>query len=169
MMNEPITNKVAESGLVTLDLEQYYPRYPILVFDLEPFLFMGLVLKEKEFRTALQQTDWQVFQDKIVTVTCSADAIIPVWAYMLVASTLQPLASRVLMGSEDQARKAILLEQIEKIDPQAFADQRVVVKGCGDLDIGAAPYLAISLKLRATAKSILYGEPCSTVPVYKRK
>ena len=168
-MSEPIINKVAESGLITLNLEEYYPREEILLFDLKPFLFMEMILKEKDFRQALQELEWSPYSDKIVAVTCTADAVIPVWAYMLVASYLQPIAKEVIMGDEEMARKQIFLKNIDAINGSDFTDQRVVVKGCGDLPIGEYAYMEITKKLRPVAKSIMYGEPCSTVPVYKKK
>jgi hypothetical protein len=168
-MSEPIINKVAESGLITLNLEEYYPREEILLFDLKPFLFMEMILKEKDFRQALQQYEWSIYADKIVAVTCTADAVIPVWAYMLVASYLQPIAKEVIMGDPETARKQVFLKNIDAINGSDFIDQRVVVKGCGDLPIGEYAYMEITKKLRPVAKSIMYGEPCSTVPVYKKK
>jgi hypothetical protein len=168
-MSEPIINKVAESGLITLNLEDYYPREEILLFDLKPFLFMEMILKEKDFRQALQQHEWSIYEDKVVAVTCTADAVIPVWAYMLVASYLQPIAKEVIMGDPETARKQIFLKNIDAINESVFTDQRVVVKGCGDLPIGEYAYMEITKKLRPVAKSIMYGEPCSTVPVYKKK
>jgi len=168
-MSEPIINKVAESGLITLNLEEYYPREEFLLFDLKPFLFMEMILKEKDFRQALQQHEWSSYNNKIVAVTCTADAVIPVWAYMLVATYLQPIAKEVIMGDIETARKQIFLKNIEAINEADFTDQRVVVKGCGDLPIGEYAYMEITKKLRPVAKSIMYGEPCSTVPVYKKK
>lgn len=168
-MTEPIINKVAESGLITLNLEDYYPREEILLFDLKPFLFMEMILKEKDFRQELQQHEWSFYADKMVAVTCTADAVIPVWAYMLVASYLQPIAKEVIMGDSEAARKQIFLKNIDAINGSDFADQRVVIKGCGDLPIGEYAYMEITKKLRPVAKSIMYGEPCSTVPVFKKK
>ena len=168
-MSDEIVNKVASSGLVTLDLETYYPSEEVLVFDLKPHLFMELILKEKEFRDVLAQHDWTKYQDKVVAVTCTADAIIPMWAYMLVASYLQPVARKIIFGDEKAARQQMFLENIEAIPLETFNDQRVVVKGCGDLPIGEFAYMAITTRLRPVAKSIMYGEPCSTVPIYKKK
>ncbi len=168
-MSEEIINKVALSPLVTLDLEQYYPKEEIVVFDLKPFLFMELILKEKDFRTALQNMDWSVYQHKIIAVTCSADAVIPVWAYMLVAAYLEPVAEDVIMGDEKKATEQILLKKIQAIKIEDFADKRVVVKGCGEVQIGEFAYMEITKRLRPVAKTIMYGEPCSTVPVYKKK
>jgi hypothetical protein len=167
-MEEGIINKVAQSPLSTIDLEEYYPTEEIVLFDLKSFLFMELIVKEKEFREALQKTTWNFYQDKIVAVTCSADAIIPVWAYMLVVSYLQPFAKDIILGDEKTALRDIFLKRIESIDANAFADKRIVIKGCGDLPIGEFAYMEITKKLRPVAKSIMYGEPCSTVPVFKR-
>jgi hypothetical protein len=168
-MSETLVNKVAASGLVTLDLAEYYPKEEVAIFDLKDFLFMGLILKEKDFRTALQDLDWAQYQDKIVAIGCSTDAIIPVWAYMLVAAYLQPYVKELSIGTAEQIRKEHLLTGIRNMDAEAFRDQRVVVKGCGELPIGEDAYLAITAKLRPVAKSIMYGEPCSTVPIFKRK
>lgn len=168
-MQETIVNRVAESGIVALNLEDYYPKGEIAVFDLKEHLFMGLILKEKEFRAALLATDWSQFQNKNVAVTCSADAIIPVWAYMLVASYLQPVANEIVFGSTETLVATLLQKNIDAIDAKAFAEKRVVVKGCGDIKIPDSAYLAITAKLRPYVKSIMYGEPCSTVPIYKKK
>ena len=168
-MSDQIINKVASSVLVSLDLEEYYPKEEVLGFDLKPLLFMELILKEKEFRQSLLETDWQKFAGKIVAVYCSTDAIIPIWAYMLVASYLQPLAKDVIFGTEEKAREMVLIKNIAAINPATFQDQRVVVKGCGELPIGESAYLEITKTLRPVAKSIMYGEPCSTVPIFKKK
>ncbi|MBL0133686.1 MAG: DUF2480 family protein [Chitinophagaceae bacterium] len=168
-MSDPIINKVAESSLTTLNLEDYYPTDEIALFDLKPFLFMELILKEKDFRQALQQLDWAPYTGKTVAVTCSADAIIPVWAYMLVASYLEPIAKEVVMGDEATAIRQLFIKNINNIDASSFEDKRVVIKGCGDQPIGDYAYMEITKKLRPVVKSIMYGEPCSTVPVYKKK
>ncbi|HYC39701.1 MAG TPA: DUF2480 family protein [Chitinophagaceae bacterium] len=168
-MTEPIINKVAESGLITLDLEEYYPRGEVAVFDLKDHLFMGMILKEKDFREALKTLDWEKYRDKNVAVTCSADAVIPVWAYMLVASYLQPVAREVVMGDERELHKIIFLKNLSRIDLGQFADKRIVVKGCGETPIGDFAYMEIAKLLRPVARSIMYGEPCSTVPVFKKK
>ncbi|MBS1597157.1 MAG: DUF2480 family protein [Bacteroidetes bacterium] len=168
-MENEIINKVAESSLETVDLENYYPKEVIILFDLKPYLFMELILKEKDFRASLQDVDWKIYADKIVAVTCSADAVIPVWAYMLVASYLEPIAKDIIMGDESAAVKQILLKRINAIDINEYKDKRVVIKGCGELSIGDFAYMEITKLLRPVAKSIMYGEPCSTVPVYKKK
>ena len=167
-MNEPIVNKVSESGLVSLDLETYYPKDEIAMFDLKDYLFMGMILKEKEFREALKNIDWEKYQDKNVAVTCTADAIIPVWAYMLVASYLQPVVKEIVMGDEKELQKTIFLKNLSQINVAEFTGQRIVIKGCGETPIGDFAYMEITKLLRPVAKSIMYGEPCSTVPIYKK-
>ncbi len=168
-MNDPIINKVAESGLVTLDLEKYYPSGNNIVFDMKDYLFMGLILKEKEFREALKNTDWSHYKDKNVAVTCSADAIIPMWAYMLVASYLQPVAAEIVLGDEKELHKTLFIKNLSRLNIAEYADKRVVVKGCGETPIGEFAYLEITRLLRPVAKSIMYGEACSTVPIYKSR
>ncbi|MBN8836915.1 MAG: DUF2480 family protein [Sphingobacteriia bacterium] len=168
-MSDLLVNKVAESGLISFDLEEYYPKSDIKLFDLKDYLFMGLILKEKDFRAALQTTDWEIYRDAYVAITCSADAIIPMWANMLAASYLQPVAKDVVFGDEKKLMEAVLLQRINNIDVSAFEDKRVVVKGCGEVAIPEAAYVAITNKLRPVVKSIMYGEPCSTVPIYKKK
>lgn len=168
-MQETFVNKVAESGIITFNLEEYYPKEEVTVFDLKDYLFMGLILKEKDFRAALLQVSWQQYADKSVAITCSADAIIPVWAYMLVASYLQPFAKHVATGTKEQIINQLILSNLSAINGEDYTDKRVVIKGCGDIQIPESAYVAITNKLRAFAKSIMYGEPCSTVPVYKKK
>jgi hypothetical protein len=166
---EEIINKVAESGLYTLDLEEYYPKEEIVVFDLKPLLFMEMILKEKEFRAALQTIDWTRYQDKILAVTCTVDAIIPSWAYMLVAVQAQPFVKDLFLGDSQTALQEIFLTNLRAIDITAFTDKRVVVKGCGDLSVGGFAYLEIARRLRPVVRSILYGEACSNVPIFKKK
>jgi Protein of unknown function (DUF2480) len=168
-MSETFINKVAESGLISIDLETYYPRGETAVFDLKDYLFMGMILKEKDFREALKKIDWSVYQNKHVALTCSADAIIPVWAWMLVVTYLEPVAASVVMGDEKELHKTLFLKNIAAINPEEFTDKRVVIKGCGEIPIGDYAYMEITKLLRPVAKSIMYGEPCSTVPVYKKR
>ena len=167
-MSEVLVNKVAESGLISFDLEEYYPKGTIRIFDLKEYLFMGLILKEKDFRAALQTTDWNIYADAYVAVTCSADAIIPMWAYMLIASYLQPVAKDVVFGDEAKLISSLLLKNLAAVNGEEYTDKRVVVKGCGDVAVPEAAYVEITNKLRPFVKSIMYGEPCSTVPIYKR-
>ena len=158
-MADTFVNKVAESGIVTLNLEDYYPKDEVVVFDMKEHLFMELILKEKDFREALKTLDTTKYENKIVALTCSADAIIPMWAYMLVASLLQPLAKNIIFGNENFTKENILLQNINSINTTDFTDARIVIKGCGDLPIAEAAYIAITNKLRPVAKSIMYGEP----------
>ncbi len=168
-MAEALVNKVAESGLISFDLEEFYPKQPIKVFDMKDHLYMGLILKEKDFRAALLATDWDSYKDANVAIHCSADAIIPVWAYMLVASYLQPIAANVVFGDEKKLVATLLLKNLEAVNGEEYTDKRVVVKGCGEVDIPETAYVEITNKLRPFVKSIMYGEPCSTVPIYKKK
>jgi hypothetical protein len=169
-MSEEIINKVAESGLITIDLEKYLPaKNEMMVFDLKDFLFMGMILKEKDFREALKQQEWEQYRNKNVVITCSADAIIPVWAYMLAMTYLQPLARYVITGSEKELNKAVFLKNISAINTTELADKRIVLKGCGETHIDEFAYAEATRILLPVVKSIMYGEPCSTVPVYKKK
>jgi hypothetical protein len=167
-MSDTIINKVSESSLVTLNLEDYFPETEILAFDLKDYLFMGLILKEKPFREALANLDLSPYKGKVAAVACSADAIIPQWAYMLVASILQPVCADVFFGNTDSVRQQILLKNIASMPASEYDGKRVVIKGCGEKPVGEAAYLLATKILRPIAKSIMYGEPCSTVPVYKQ-
>lgn len=168
-MQEVFVNKVAESGIITIDLATFIPTNEFAFFDIKNYLFMGLILKEKDFRAALQSADFTEYEGKTVGVHCSADAIIPMWAYMLIASYLQPLAKYVLFANEQELQeKALLLQLQNNLNASQYTNERVVVKGCGDIAIPPAAYLAITAALRPYAKSIMFGEPCSTVPIYKK-
>jgi hypothetical protein len=166
---EEIRNKVAESGLITIDLEKYYPDQEPSSFDLKDFLFMEMLLKEKDFREALEKHDWSIYEGRDVAVFCSTDAIVPMWAYMLVASKLSGTAKSTISGTPEEAFKQVFIQNIRKVDPEVYEGKRVVVKGCGDKPIPEYAYAEISIKLLPVVKSLMYGEPCSTVPVYKRK
>ena len=167
-MEEVFVNKVAESGIITLNLEEYYPTEETAVFDLKNFLFMELILKEKDYREALKNLNWSIYKNKNVAITCSADAVIPMWAYMLAATYLQPVAKEVIFGDEDFLHRTLFLKNLSKINTTEFADKRVVIKGCGDKNISETAYVEITKLLTPVAKSIMYGEPCSTVPIYKK-
>ena len=166
-MSNIILNKVAESSLIEIDLERYYPIGDVAVFDLKDYLFMGLILKEKDFREALKNFDFSIYKDKFVAVTCTADAIIPVWAYMLLAANIQPFARDVIQGDESFLHRTLFLKNLASIEIENYRDKRIVIKGCGQLPIGVFAYFEITKLLRPVAKSIMYGEPCSTVPVFK--
>ncbi|MES2882824.1 MAG: DUF2480 family protein [Bacteroidota bacterium] len=168
-MSEVFVNKVANSGIITIDLEKYLPVDEIISFDLKDHLFMGLILKEKDFREALKNTNWNIYQNKNVAIICSVDAIIPVWAYMLLATYLQPVAKNVFVGSVAELTKHLFIKNLQAISPDEFTDQRIVIKGCGEVEIDNYAYAEITSILRPVAKSIMYGEPCSTVPIYKKR
>ena len=167
-MADEFVNKVSESGIITLDLEEFYPKEETVVFDMKDYLFMGLILKEKDFREIMKNLDLSVYKEKNIALTCSADAVIPVWAYMLAVSYLQPVANEIIFGDSDFLHKTILLKNIAAINITDYEDKRVVIKGCGELPISEAAYVAVTSLLRPVAKSIMYGEPCSTVPIYKK-
>ena len=167
---ETIVNKVAQSGLVTLNLEQFLPQEESYAgLDIAPFLFKGMILREKDFRAALPEQDWSVYEGKQVAVYCSADAIIPMWAYMLLAVYLQQSKATAHHCSVAQLKEKLMLQNIAVLDISPYADGRVVIKGCGDIPLPESAFLAISERLIPTVKSLMYGEPCSTVPVYKKK
>ena len=168
MMDEVFVNKVSESGIVTLDLEDFYPKEETAIFDMKEYLFMGLILKEKEFREMMKSLDLDIYKGKNVAITCTADAVIPMWAYMLAASYLQPVANEIIFGDADFLHKTIFLKNIAKINVADYIDKRVVIKGCGELPITETAYVAVTGLLRPVVKSIMYGEPCSTVPIYKK-
>jgi hypothetical protein len=168
-MEGAIVNRVAASGLISIDLEDYLPKEEVVLFDLKDYLFRGLILKEKEFREALKDMDWEVYRYKFAAITCSTDAIIPMWAYMLAASYLQPVAKDIYAGTKEEMHKYLFLKNIGSIDPGIYTDQRVIIKGCGEQEIDSSAYAEITKRLRPVAKSIMYGEACSNVPIYKKR
>jgi len=169
METKPLVNKVAQKALLTLDLEELFPRETdIAVIDLKDYLFKGLILREADFRTAMAQADWSVFKNKWVAVHCSADAIVPMWAYMVIGAELSGIATDVAHATPARAAEIFLYRQIAQLDMAKFAHQRVVVKGCGDRPIPEAAYVQIATQLAKVARVIMYGEPCSTVPVFKK-
>lgn len=168
-MEEVIRNKVAESGIITLNLEDFYPREEVIIFDIKDYLFMEMILKEKDFREALKQHDWQQYAGKAVGITCTADAIVPLWAYMLIITYLQPIVNFVAVGNTEDIKKRLLLNSINAINTADYQEKRVVIKGCGDMGIGEEAYAEITRVLLPVVKSLMYGEPCSTVPVFKKK
>ena len=167
-MENSLANKVAASGLVTINLESYFPKQEIENFDLKQYLFMELILKEKDFREALASIDWSKYQDKVVCVYCSSDAIIPVWAYMLVTSYAQPFAETIYFGTKENYIQYYYSQIINELDCAEYELKRIVIKGCSEKPVPPSAYLDITNKLRPIAQSIFYGEPCSTVPIYKR-
>jgi hypothetical protein len=164
-----IINKVTQSGLITLDLEEYYLPGDRVLFDMKDWLFQELILKEKDFRDKLKTHDWSQYKDKLVAITCTADAIVPTWAFMLVASQLNSIAKKIIFGDLKKLEEEIFFEAISKISPADFKDQKVIIKGCSKIDVPVSVFVKITDMLRPVVKSIMYGEPCSTVPVFKRK
>ncbi len=168
-MAEEIVNKVANSGLININLEDYYSKGQRFHLDIEPWLYEGLILREKDFRQSLKGHDWSIYKEAFVSVNCSADAIIPQWAYMLIGTLLQDHAAKVIIGESEVLEAQIMEENISKIDMSQFQDKRVIIKGCGDLPIPSQAYLSFAAKLKPFAKSIMFGEACSMVPIYKNK
>lgn len=168
MESETLVNRVAESGLITINLESFFPEKQIIVFDIKDFLFHGLILKEKEFREALKVLDWTIYQNKIVLVNCSTDAIIPLWAYMLIENYLADIADDTYQGSTEDYLRMHYKKVIESIDASQYKDQRIVIKGCGTKPVPSFAYAVVTKVLKPYAQSIMFGEPCSTVPVFKR-
>ncbi|MGF7216987.1 hypothetical protein GGR92_003154 [Spirosoma lacussanchae] len=167
-METELVNRVANSGLVTLDLEDFYHPGERLIYDLKDNLYMGLILKEKDFRAFLKEHDWSQYAGKNVAITCTEDAIVPTWAYMLLTLQLQPYANTVVFGSLADLETKLYLDAIARIDPEAYRDARVVVKGCSKVPVPTSAYVELTRVLRPVVQSLLFGEPCSTVPLYKR-
>lgn len=168
-MSEEIVNKVAASGLITLNLEEFRAQGDRVIYDIKQNLFQELILKEKDFRNFIKEKDWTEYQGKNVALTCSTDAIVPTWAYMLLASVLTPFANHVVFGNLDDLEQSLFQQAIDDINAEEYRDKRVVIKGCGDEAVPVFAYAEIVRKLQPVAKSIMYGEPCSTVPVYKNR
>jgi hypothetical protein len=164
-----IINKVAQSGLITIDLEDFYLPGERVVFDIKGWLFEELILKEKDFRDKLKSHDWEQYRDKFVAVTCTADAIVPTWAYMLIATYLEPFAKKIIFGTLAELEIVLFKSALSKLNPEDFKDQKIVIKGCSNIDVPVSAYVELTALLRPVVKSIMYGEPCSTVPVFKRK
>jgi len=167
-MEETIVNRVANSGIITINLEHFLHPGKRMGIDVKDMLFMGLILKEKDFREWIKAHDWEQYHNANVFVYCSADAIVPTWAYMLIAAKLATNAHRVVFGDSETMEACLFQEALSKIDPSEYADKRVVIKGCGDNYVSPAAYVEITRLLQPVVKSLMFGEPCSTVPVYKK-
>jgi hypothetical protein len=168
-IQENIVNKVAQSGLVTLDPASFYPQGDRVVYDIKDNLYMGLMLREKDFREFVKTHDWAQYEGKYVAVTCSEDAIVPAWAYMLLANRLAPYAREVVFGDAEVLETVLFVKSIAKMDAEQYRDQRIVLKGCGDIPVPVSAYVELTKKLTPVVKSLMFGEPCSTVPIYKKK
>ncbi len=163
-----IVNRVASSGLLTIDLEDYYQEGERELLDIAPALFQGLILREKDFRQWVKERDWGQYAGKLVAIYCSADAIVPTWAYMLLATKLEPFTKMLVFGNLETLEEVLFRKALEQIKPEDFEGAKVVVKGCSNKPVPTAAYVEVSRKLAPVVSSIMYGEPCSTVPVYKR-
>lgn len=168
-MSEEIVNRVAQSQLLTLDLEDYYPEGKRVVLDIKDWLHEGFILREKEFRNHVDKHNWEQYKDSFVALNCSTEAIVPGWANMLLASKLQPFAKKVVVGDLEQLETAIYQATIEDIDVSPFQDKPVIIKGCANKPVPPNAYLWITSKIQTVAKSVMYGEACSSVPLYKKK
>lgn len=168
-MENEIINRVAQSPLVTIDMEELYDHGDRVLYDLKDNLFEEIILKEKDFRAFLKSHDWAQYQDKHVAIYCSVDAIVPRWAFMLLAVQLEPYAKTIVFGRLEDLENELFRKAIEKINPTDYKDKKVVIKGCGKLEVPIAAYVELTSRLRPFVASIMYGEPCSTVPVYKAK
>lgn len=168
-MSDEIINRVANSKLVTIDLEDYYPKGNRVLFDIKDWLFEGFVLREKDYRNYVSQFDWSQYQDNYVALTCSSDAIIPGWAYMLISIQLEPYAKKVIIGNLDNLETSIYQDIINNLDFTDYKDKPVIIKGCSNKPVPQNAYVMLSNKLKPIAKSIMYGEACSSVPLFKNK
>jgi len=168
MEETEIINRVSNSSLVSLDLEELYHPDERILFDIKDNLYQELILREKDFRDFLKQHDWTYYKDKNVAITCTADAIVPTWAYMLLSIHLEPFANIIVFGDIEALENALFARAVSKIDLLKYKDAKVVVKGCSKFPVPVSAYVEISRLLRPYAQSIMYGEPCSTVPLYKK-
>lgn len=167
-MADEIVNRVANSKLVTVDLEDLYPEGPRVLFDIKDWLLEGLVLREKEFRKSAKEHDWSQYEGAFVALSCSTDAIIPGWAYMLLSTYLAPVAKKVVTGDLEMLETILYTEILQELDVSEYRDLPIIVKGCSRKPVPKNAYLQLINKLQPVAKSIMYGEACSSVPLYKR-
>ncbi|MDX1470297.1 MAG: DUF2480 family protein [Flavobacteriaceae bacterium] len=167
-MADEIINRVALSKLIVIDLEDYYPQGPRITFDLKDWLEEGLVLREKAFRDKVKQHDWEQYRDSFIAINCSSDAIVPIWAYTLVAVHLAPFAKMVVEGTLEDIETILYQQIINKMDVEPYKDKPLIIKGCSNKPVPLNAYLQLATKLRPVAKSIMYGEACSAVPLFKK-
>ncbi|KXX67836.1 DUF2480 family protein [Flammeovirga sp. SJP92] len=165
---DEIVNRVAQSALISVDLEDIRAEGERVLIDIKEQLFQGLILREKDFRAFIKEHDWSQYQDKHVAVTCSEDVVIPTWAYMLLTTRLEKYAKTIVFGDLSRLEEKLFEKAISELDTDQFIDKPVVVKGCSKEDVPVTAYVDITEKLRPIAKTIMYGEPCSTVPIYKK-
>lgn len=165
---EPLVNRVAQSEIIVYNLEDLWDGRPVEVFDIQPYLFHGLVLKEKDFRTAMKALDWTAYTGRHVAIQCSTDAIVPTWAYMLVAANLQPVAVTVAFGTPADLIRDHFVRALAAEDWDRFQDRIVVVKGCGSAVVPTNAYVLALHHLQTVARKLMYGEPCSSVPLWRK-
>jgi hypothetical protein len=168
-MEKEIVNRVSSSQLVTFDLEELYTPGERVLFDLKGLLFQELVLREKDFRDYIKSHDWVQYKNKFVAITCSADAIVPTWAFMLVSVSLQPYAQHIIFGTLKELEQTLFQMELNKVDWNKYNNAKVVIKGCSKVDVPLTAYVEATSHLRSIASSIMFGEPCSTVPIFKKK
>ena len=166
---EEIVNKVSSSTLVVFDLEDYYPKGVRVQIDISQWLIEGFLLKEKDFRAQLQEQDWSQYQDQFVSINCSTDAILPRWALVLVTMHLAPFAKKIVNGSIEDLDAALYEEILSKIDYSVYENKPVIIKGCSKKPVPMRAYVLVAQYLQPFARSIMYGEACSAVPLYKAK
>lgn len=166
-MSDEIINKVANSGLITIDLEEFYVEGERVLLDVKPLLFQELILKEKDFREFVNNEDWSKYKNKLVAITCTNDAIVPTWAYMLLSLALESFAKKIVFGNLEQLEVVLFEDALVKFDPAQYKDARIVIKGCSNKPVPINAYVKLTAALKPFAKNIMYGEPCSTVPLYK--
>ena len=168
-MEGKIRNRVEESGIIQFDLSRIWPKMDIIEYDIANDLWQGIALKEKDFRYKVRETDWSQYDGKYVALHCSEDAIVPVWAYMLITAELHGHATKVVYGNVRELNNVVATDVINSLDLEEFKDGRIIIKGCSDLNIDESAYVELMNKLQPVAKSIMFGEPCSTVPLFKRR
>ncbi|MBU2904982.1 DUF2480 family protein [Arenibacter algicola] len=164
-----IVNRVSQSKLVTFNLEDLYPKGERILMDIKDWLYEGLILREREFRAQLEEHDWTKYKDAYVALTCSSEAIIPGWAYMLIATKLQPYSKQIIIGDLEMLESSLYQSIIENLDVSEFVDKPVIIKGCSNKPVPANAYLWATTKIQSVAKSVMYGEACSSVPLFKAK
>lgn len=168
-IQEEIVNKVAQSGLVSVDPASFYPQGERVLYDIKDNLYMGLILREKDFREFVKEHNWAQYTGKYIAITCSADAIVPTWAYMLLANRMAPYAREIVFGNLDILETILFEKALRELNVEQYRDKRVVIKGCGDVAVPNSAYIELTNRLTPVVKSLMFGEPCSTVPIYKKK
>lgn len=168
-MNEEIVNRITSSSLITINLEDYYPEGKRVVLDIKDWLHEGIILKEKDFRAFVADHTWEQYTDAYVAMHCSTDAIVPGWAFMLITTRLQPYAKQIVLGDLELLETVLFRSVLEELDVSSFKDKSLIIKGCSNKPVPENAYIWVTQKLQGVAKSIMYGEACSSVPLFKKK